>query len=911
MMSHLLDQIPSEQRGRTTTTPAALRHSAFEDEARSWSRQWQELCNELKTKTEKEADVGSEGQAWLLAVRTKTLDFYRSASARGCGVRAYRHCFGAVKELAARPAFQSYWTRELLLVGRFCEELRLPSPAIESARRDALQRLIWEGIWGEALEQLQKPDLAQIVQLREAAQLGAEWRKTAIVFAHWHCAFAKAFWPWLETQSIDGGIIIGRTRWHSSVSSTTSTLMHNTYDLHQALAALSAGRHVHILADGFHGERGIEIPVFGRVRPFQPTFAHLALRVQRAHPITVSLDSIGTVVFRVGDSLIPQVARPIEARAAAQRIIDRYVKFLLGEWTTHPGAVNTSQIVRYLLAPRALAERGNDAARKDTRICVCLGLFSSGSTWLFNLVRQIWLQEVGEASALPGDHLRSVFADDLADLPLTAFGARRLVLKSHAPQEMLVKMMSLARCPIVIAVRDPRDAVVSLMQRFGATFAQALDQVANSAKIIVRVDETLGPKHILRYEDGFIGEPEVFDKISVLLGVTPKPEVRTKILDSLSPKAVNAMVQQLIAAGIISERRNYDPVTHWHRGHLGDGRVGKYVTSLSELEQRVVLWRTAKFCRRFGYESEDAGEASGGRVIVITDKKIWRVDSLLAESLRQSVDEIGAVLPTSVLHVAGEPAAPAKLPNGVELRSLSCEPLQLRSALEQTKALAVVIAVDDPHLADSVWGACSRAVSESKPAFQLVFEPRLGLALRNLHNRSDAAAALVAPMKRAPNLSAGRDAGMVARSHVWVITSRRPSEWDRIAYAYVKSLARDAGIEILHTICEAVSWSSPEFYEDFLNGSAYPTIYIGGPDIGWTLYKHLLALRGTPSLSLAPDCIVPLARASDGSPSLAESIRNLLTNDSRAAPSGPMVTAGDHIIVAVLAQARAGALIRC
>ena len=46
---------------------------------------------------------------------------------------------------------------------------------------------------------------------------------------------------------------------------------------------------------------------------------------------------------------------------------------------------------------------------------------------------------------------------------------------------------------------------------------------------------------------------------------------------------------------------SFDPNTHWHPGHIGNGRVGKHAAVLSKKQQAQVLAKTREYCSRFGY----------------------------------------------------------------------------------------------------------------------------------------------------------------------------------------------------------------------------------------------------------------------------------------------------------------------
>jgi hypothetical protein len=83
----------------------------------------------------------------------------------------------------------------------------------------------------------------------------------------------------------------------------------------------------------------------------------------------------------------------------------------------------------------------------------CLDMFSSASTWTFNVVHQV------AARVWPGGAPRSLFLDFDDGLPAID---DMLIVKTHG--SAVARALGQRAAGIVITLRDPRDAVVSLMQ---------------------------------------------------------------------------------------------------------------------------------------------------------------------------------------------------------------------------------------------------------------------------------------------------------------------------------------------------------------------------------------------------------------------------------------------------------------
>lgn len=229
-------------------------------------------------------------------------------------------------------------------------------------------------------------------------------------------------------------------------------------------------------------------------------------------------------------------------------------------------------------------------------IVVACGLFSSGSTWAYNAAIAIMLAkgrcEVG-------------FAAELSEaVDLSAFSHAPVVIKTHGwgrPAAFL-RAHPQARC--ILTIREPRDAVASLMQRFRYDFPTALDYVARSAAGVAAVRDG-GGSLCLRYEDRFTDDPATIRSIARFLGADPDAATVQRIFGDLTPDAVRATIDRLDREGRFPDgmpaAEATDPWTQWHRGHIGDRRIGKHADCLGPGEQDAVVARLAAFMDRFGY----------------------------------------------------------------------------------------------------------------------------------------------------------------------------------------------------------------------------------------------------------------------------------------------------------------------
>jgi hypothetical protein len=254
------------------------------------------------------------------------------------------------------------------------------------------------------------------------------------------------------------------------------------------------------------------------------------------------------------------------------------------------------------------------------------GLLSSGSTWVFNVVAGLL--------GADGRAVMPFFAGELQDFPEGAENADFVLIKCHAPGPGLRVYRRMTKAATIVSVRDPRDAVASLIQRFGMPFEAACRRVAASAEAAVALLGT-GDPLMLRYEDGFCDQADTVGRIAAYLGLSPPNEILRAIYNDLRRDSVAEKIAALGEAGRFGQGAAwdvFDPVTHWHPGHVGDAATGKFSRVLSPDEQAEALAATADFCVVFGYETEVT--AGGRRVPAL----VWRRHYVLGTVLRFGLD---------------------------------------------------------------------------------------------------------------------------------------------------------------------------------------------------------------------------------------------------------------------------------
>ena len=248
--------------------------------------------------------------------------------------------------------------------------------------------------------------------------------------------------------------------------------------------------------------------------------------------------------------------------------------------------------------PAMLVPPGFPAA--DRRLIVTIGLHGSASTWVYNIVRELMIARHGP------DEVVAMFAQDVAELlEDRGLAARHIVCKTHHGGPQWEEFDRACRPTVLLSVRDPRDATVSMSCRFGVDLKQAALIIAPDC---ARAIECADAGHqVLRYEDRFFDDPATVAIIASLICAEASAAVQGRIFESYRTAAVRAFAADLDA--LPAERRAggdelpHDRVPQIHRTQIGDGRVGKWRDLLPAAWQPSFTALFAPFLARFGYSA--------------------------------------------------------------------------------------------------------------------------------------------------------------------------------------------------------------------------------------------------------------------------------------------------------------------
>jgi hypothetical protein len=247
----------------------------------------------------------------------------------------------------------------------------------------------------------------------------------------------------------------------------------------------------------------------------------------------------------------------------------------------------------------------------ESSVILCAGLKSSGSTWLYNAVVQLLEEDRGNDVAKRGSApMLPFYADSLRDFPARAARAGTMIIKTHRPSSGMEFLTRYVQASVLITVREPRDAIASLMQRFGHRFEPCLSEVSVNGRRIVDLLEN-GGAVVFRYEQRFYERSESLERLATQLNLKISKQARGRIFRALTAANIKKRITSLSAGGAFGKRPtpdSFDMRTQWHPGHIGDRQIGKYRAFLTLDMQERILAAMGDYCSAFGYPLEPSEE---------------------------------------------------------------------------------------------------------------------------------------------------------------------------------------------------------------------------------------------------------------------------------------------------------------
>jgi hypothetical protein len=220
-------------------------------------------------------------------------------------------------------------------------------------------------------------------------------------------------------------------------------------------------------------------------------------------------------------------------------------------------------------------------------------MYASASTWLFNVVRQIL--EVAQQNAV---HTAFISGKE-SDLVLGPPGIVTIIKSHEIDNEARILDVARQSRKILITIRDPRDAVTSLIEAHKYDFDRALNYVEQSASLCKSFAKDRRAK-LFQYETAFAANPNTVLVVAAHLGYSLEKAAARSIYASLSRAEVEKHINKLPGLpGILKDKVSgdlLDAKTQWHSHHGGrDGEIGKWKRKLTPKQAESVVSRLGSF----------------------------------------------------------------------------------------------------------------------------------------------------------------------------------------------------------------------------------------------------------------------------------------------------------------------------
>jgi len=225
---------------------------------------------------------------------------------------------------------------------------------------------------------------------------------------------------------------------------------------------------------------------------------------------------------------------------------------------------------------------------KDIVVC---GMPRSGSTLLFNLIRELMAVELGRSDGF--------FADESEYKKILLNEKSFFIKKNHEMSWVLINRINSNLSIGFFTYRDIRDVVVSLMQKgWIQDFDQWIDRkylhrIVNNSLIYADVRNM----HLISYEYLMNNKMKVVKDIKKVLNLQNIDEFSIEmIIKSSSIEEVRNKIEKM------PKSEEYDRYTHLHKDHIADAEIGKWKYYLSDKQIEVINAISKKYLIKFDYK---------------------------------------------------------------------------------------------------------------------------------------------------------------------------------------------------------------------------------------------------------------------------------------------------------------------
>jgi hypothetical protein len=215
------------------------------------------------------------------------------------------------------------------------------------------------------------------------------------------------------------------------------------------------------------------------------------------------------------------------------------------------------------------------------KLILITGLHRSGTTWLFNITRQLLVAARHD--------FESIYSDELTPEIIKSINNNKsIIIKTHFPHKNLTEKADL----IFACYRKPVDAINSYQKSFNVPLHEAKNTVSKSCRHLMNLEKKVV---YFKYEDLFFNKVKTVKKISGLMCLSISDKgVFQSIFNQHTKEKIIQEISQLTENKIINSNDrigSYDPIKHWHFNHTRMYDHNKLTTK----EDLFVFMRFADF----------------------------------------------------------------------------------------------------------------------------------------------------------------------------------------------------------------------------------------------------------------------------------------------------------------------------
>ena len=299
-------------------------------------------------------------------------------------------------------------------------------------------------------------------------------------------------------------------------------------------------------------------------------------------------------------------------------------------------------------------------------LVLCTGMARSGSTWSFNVAKQLLRRVSGS--------VRAGYADTVGEaLRVHGQTAEHVVVKCHDPDDVGRALIKQGLCRTIYTYREPLDAVLSAVEAFERPFEGAV-AVTQASLALMRFQVEAGGVLCLWYGDVVGRSREAVAAVADYLGLALPADAITEVADELSRDNVRRLIkaQGKSATQAVRPDASWDTGTLFSDRHLRDhpsdpatvfsaAQIAAVVDRLGDVVDAAGVLREP--IRELGYVGRDRDQIQGWPRLVALDDVVVAAELAEVDGDPSPADEpADAAPPAAPPEIAQPPAVVAQEP---------------------------------------------------------------------------------------------------------------------------------------------------------------------------------------------------------------------------------------------------------